>query len=146
MSFDDLPDDWPDLPLDTPGVGVDVADLVVGVADRESGCLGFLLTDDRCRLVQPLVVCDVPDDADPTVVAGPLDAALAMVREHGGSLGFVRGRDGSMLVTDGDRAWHEAVLAACRRAEVPVIGAWLATPAVVRPYPAALAGRHVIAS
>jgi hypothetical protein len=146
MSFDDLPDDWPDLPLDTPGVGADVADLVVGIADRENGCLGFLLTDDQGRLAQPLVVGGVSDDAEPAVVAASLDAILAPVRDRGGSLGFVRGRPGSVLLTDGDRAWHEAVLDACRHADVPVIGAWLATPAVVRPFPAALTGQDVIAS
>jgi hypothetical protein len=137
MSFEDLPDDWPDLPLDTPGLGADVADLVVGIADRETGCLGLLLTDGRARLVQPLVLGAVGDDAEPAVVLASLDAVLAPLRAHGGGLGFVRGRPGSMLLTAGDRGWHEAVLATARRAEVRLVGAWLATPAVVRPFPAA---------
>jgi len=146
MSFDDLPDNWSDLALDTPGLGADVADLVVGLADRESGCIGLLLTDAEHRLVQPMVLGGVPDDAGPGSVSGRLDDVLRLVRELGGALGFVRGRPGSVLLTDGDRRWHEAVLAACHRQGVPLFGAWLATPAVVRPFPAALSETDVVAS
>jgi hypothetical protein len=144
MSFDDLPENWSDLPLDSPGLGADVADLVVGLADRESGCIGLLLTDADRVLVQPMVVGEVPADGGDESVAGRLDTVLRLVRELGGALGFVRGRPGSVLLTDADRRWHEAVLTACRRHEVPLFGAWLATPSGVRPFPAALA--EVLAS
>ncbi len=146
MSFDDLPHDWSDLPLDTPGLGADVADLVVGVADRESGCIALLLTDARLRLVHPMVVTEVPEDGGHASVPGHLDTVLQLQRELGGALGAVRGRPGSFLLTDADRRWHEAVLAACRRHDVPLFGAWLATPDVVRPFPAALGQADVIAS
>jgi hypothetical protein len=146
MSFDDLPDNWTDLPLDTPGLGADVADLVVGVADRESGCLGLLLTDERRRLLQPLVVGGVTDGIDPDDIATRLESVLLLLREVGGALVFVRGRDGAILVTDADRRWLEVVLAACQRHEVPLIGAWLATPSGVRPFPAGLAEQDVLAS
>ncbi len=146
MSFDDLPDDWSDLPLDGPGVGADVADLVVGIADRETGCIGLLLTDSRLRLVHPMVVAEVPDDGGHESVPGHLDTVLGLLRELGGALGFVRGRPGSVFLTDADRRWHEAVLSACRRHDVPLFGAWLATPDVVRPFPAAPREADVVAS
>ena len=143
MSFDDLPDDWSDLPLDTPGLGADVADLFVGVAAREAGAVAVLLTDDDRRLVQPVVLDDVPDDADPQRLVPFLDELARMLHGTGGGLVFVRGRDGSVLLTDADRRWHEAVLAACRRGGLRLDGAYLATPAIVRPFPAALTEQDV---
>ena len=145
MSFEDLPDQWSDLPLDTPGLGADVADLFVGVAAREAGAVAVLLTDDERRLVQPVVVDDVPDDADPTEVVPLLDGISEMLRETGGGMVFVRGREGSVLLTDADRRWHEVVLAACRRGGVRLDGAYLATPATVRAFPAALSEHDVVA-
>jgi hypothetical protein len=52
---------------------------------------------------------------------------------------FVRGRSGSVLLTDVDRRWHEAVLGSCRSAGVRLLGAFLATPATVRSFPEPLA-------
>jgi hypothetical protein len=146
MSFEHLPENWSDLPLDTPGLAADVADLVVGIGDRESGCTGLLVTDGERRLLQPMVVGEVPDEGGHESVAGRLDSVLSLVRGLGGALGVVRGRPGPVLLTDADRRWHEAVLAACRRHEVPLLGAWLATPEAVRPFPAALSEADVIAS
>lgn len=146
MSFDDLPDQWSDLPLDTPGLGADVADLFVGTAARAAGAVAVLLTDDERRLLQPVVIDDVPDDADPTAMVPLLDGLAGMLRETGGGLVFVRGRAGSVLLTDADRRWHEVVLSACRRGEVRLDGAYLATPATVRPFPAALTEQDVVAS
>ena len=47
----------------------------------------------------------------------------------------MRGRDGSVLVTDADRRWHQVAIDACRVAGIPLVGAFLATPAVVRAFP-----------
>ena len=46
-----------------------------------------------------------------------------------------RGRSGSILLTDTDRAWHQALIEVCRRHGVPLLGTFLATPAAVRPFP-----------
>ena len=135
MTFDDLPENWPDLPLDTPGLAADVADLFVGHADRERGCVALLLAGPDLRMLTPLVVSDVPPDADPTMV-GPLLRGLGP--ELGAALGglvFVRGRPGSVLLTDADREWHEVVLGACEESGMRLVGAFLATPAVVRAFP-----------
>ena len=135
MSFDNLPETWSTLPLDDPHLLADVVDLVVGEADRAGGCVGLLLLDDALRLSQPCVVGDVPVDADPGLFLPFLDQVAAMVADAGGAVVFVRGRDGSRLLTDADRAWHEAVVAGCRTAGVRLLGAYVAAPGGVRPYP-----------
>ena len=139
MSFDDLPDNWAELPLDTPGLGADVADLVVGHHDRVGGCLGLVLTGADLTMVQPAVVNDVDDTVQPEELRGFLVQLCRMVGENGGALLFVRGRDGSVLVTDADRRWHQVATDACRAAGIPLVGAFLATPAVVRAFPEPLA-------
>jgi hypothetical protein len=135
MSFDDLPDNWADLPLDTPGLAADVADLVVGHRDRVGGCLGLVLTGDDLTMVQPAVVNDVDDTVQPEELRGFLVRLCHMVAEKGGALLFVRGRDGSVLITDSDRRWHQVAIDACRVAGIPLVGAFLATPGVVRAFP-----------
>ena len=40
------------------------------------------------------------------------------------------------LLTDSDRRWHQMAIDACRVGRVPLVGAFLATPAVVRSFPA----------
>jgi hypothetical protein len=138
MTFDDLPDHWSDLPLDTAGLAADVADLFVSVADRESGCVALLLTDAERRLAQPLVIHDVAPDADPQPLAGFLTQLSATLRAARGAVVLVRGRPGGVLLTEADRRWHDLVLSTCRREQVPVLGAFLATPAVVRAFPGAV--------
>ena len=136
MSFDDLPSNWPDLPLDSPSLAADVADLVVGVGDRVGGCVGLVLTGDDLTMGQPAVVSDVDDSVDPDEFRPFLVQLCSMVGETGGALLFVRGRDGSVLFTDTDRRWHQVALDACRLAGIPLLGAFLATPAAVRSFPA----------
>ena len=138
MSFDDLPDNWADLPLDTPGLAADVADLVVGHRDRVGGCIGLVLTGADLTMGQPAVVNDVDDSVQPDEFRPFLDQLCRMVAETGGALLFVRGRDGSVLLTDSDRRWHQLAIDACRAAGVSLVGAFLATPAVVRSFPAPL--------
>ena len=136
MSFDDLPSNWPDLPLDSPSLAADVADLVVGVRDRVGGCIGLVLTGDDLTMGQPAVVSDVDHSVDPDEFRPFLHQLCGMVGETGGALLFVRGRDGSVLFTDTDRRWHQVALDACRLADIPLVGAFLATPAAVRSFPA----------
>lgn len=135
MSFEDLPQTWNDQPLDDRGRIADVVDLFVGHADREGGCLCFLVLDDGLRLVQPCLVDGVAADADPGFAEHFLDSLLTMVAETGGALVFARGRSGSVLFTDADRRWHDAVHAACRAHDVRLAAAFLATPATVRAFP-----------
>ena len=135
MTFDDLPENWADLPLDTPGLAADVADLFVGHADRERGCVALLLAGPDLRMLTPLVVSDVPPDADPTMVAPAPARARTRAGGRPGRAGVRPGRPGSVLLTDADREWHEVVLGACEESGMRLVGAFLATPAVVRTFP-----------
>jgi hypothetical protein len=139
MSFDDLPENWPELPLDTSGLAADVADLVVSARERDAGCLALLLTHADLTMAQPCVVSDLPADAEPDELAPFLAQLASMLASTGGALVFVRGRSGSVLLTDVDRRWHEAVVGSCRSAGVRLLGAFLATPATVRSFPEPLA-------
>ena len=135
MTFEDLPDNWSDLPLDTPGLAADVADLVVGYRDRIGGCIGLVLTRADLTMAQPAVVSDLDDSVPPEQLGPFLGQLAAMVSEAGGALVFVRGRDGSVLLSDTDRRWHQLVLEVCRARGVRLVGAFLATPATVRSFP-----------
>ena len=135
MSFDDLPDNWADLPLDTPGLAADVADLVVGHRDRLGGCIGLVLAGPDLTMAQPAVINDVDDTVRPDDLRPSLSHVCDLVAEVGGALLFVRGRDGSVLLTDTDRRWHQLVLEVCRASRVRLLGAFLATPATVRSFP-----------
>ncbi|WP_392542888.1 hypothetical protein [Oryzobacter telluris] len=146
MSFDDLPPNWSDLPLDTPGLASDLADLFVGHADREGGCVAFLLAGPDLTLAQPVVIGDVPADADPAVIAPFLAHFGPDLGEAVSGLVFVRGRPGSALLTDSDRQWHETVLEACRTSGLRLVGAFLATASTVRSFPAPLMAADELAS
>ncbi|QNN48541.1 hypothetical protein H9L10_09420 [Phycicoccus endophyticus] len=144
MTFEDLPDTWAAQPLEDPGLAADVVDLLVGHADRLDGCLCLLLLDHDLRLVQPLMVAEVGPERDPWGAREGLLAVLAPL-DIGGVLG-ARGRDGSVLLTDTDRQWHEMLLDVCRHAEVPLLGAYLATPGTVRAFPPPLGAFGDVAS
>ena len=146
MSFETLPENWPALPLDDPALAADVVDLIVGEEDRAGGCVGLLLLDDTLRLAQPFLVGEVPEDADSARFAAFVEHLAPMLTENAGALVFARGRPGSLLLTDGDRSWHESVVDACRRAHVRLVGAYLATPSGVRTYPEPLAAGETLAS
>ncbi len=137
MTFHDLPENWSDLPLDTPGLAADVADLVVGDQDRLAGCVGLVLVQPDLTMGQPYVISDVDArTGSPEELRPFLDALCGVLAETERALLFVRGREGSVLVTDSDRCWHQVAIDSCRRAGVRLVGAFLATPAAVRSFPA----------
>lgn len=137
MSFDDLPENWSDLPLDSPGLAADVADLVVSHRDRSGGCVGLILTGPDLRMSQPCVVNEVDESVEPDEFSPFLRQLSRMVADTGGSMIFVRGRTGSVLLSDADRRWHQVAIDACRGGGAPLLGAFLATPSTVRAFPAA---------
>lgn len=147
MSLDDLPPNWPHLPLDTPGLAGDVADLVVSHVDRVAGCVALVLTGADLTMGQPAVIDHVDDSVSPDQLRPVLDHLCGLLVETGGAMVFVRGRDGSVRFTDVDRRWHQEAVDACHRARVPLLGAFLATPAAVRAFPEPLsAAVHGVAS
>lgn len=138
MSFDDLPENWTDQTVDDPARAGDIIDLIVGDRDRDVGCLGFVLLDHQRRPVQPIVIGEVTEDVDAREFVESFDTILAHLDGGLGGIIFARGRPGSVLLTDGDRRWHQVVIDGCRARRVPLVGAFLATPSTVRSYPGGL--------
>lgn len=115
-----------------PEVANDALEAFLDPDDLIAGGLAFLFCDDDGRLMQPILVADVPDptshDEQWTAMrwavglcemvgddhSGPLGLILALVREDGG-------------VCDDDRAWHQVALEACAEAAVPLIGVHVVT-------------------
>jgi hypothetical protein len=127
MTFDDLPQRASEIPLTDPVAAGDVIDLILGEADRAGGCIGLMICDHAGRGLQPLVLNDVPEDADPADLVRLLDLVLPLVRESGGSILLGRGRPHGARPTDADREWHEAGIDACRKAGVRLLGFHVAT-------------------
>ena len=60
MDYASLPPDWPTRPLTDPEIAAAVVDLCTPVRDRHSSMLGMLLCHPNGRLMQPVLVTDVP--------------------------------------------------------------------------------------
>lgn len=134
MSFDDLPANANQLPL-TGQLGADVIDLIILDEDRAAGCVGLMLCDSEDRAIQPVVLKDVPDDADPAEFATLLDLVLPLVAATDGSVIIGRGRPRGTRPTDSDRTWHEQAIRSCREHGVRLLGFHLATGDGVFPLP-----------
>ena len=135
MSFDDLPDDLYSVPLTDPVVQADVIDLVLGLEVRHGGSVALMVCDSLDRGIQPIVVTDIPDSADPAPLGDLLDLLLPMVGEDHGAVLVGRGRSRSLVPTDRDRAWHQCTIDACHRHGVRLLGFYLATPRGVEAMP-----------
>ena len=136
MTFDDLPDHASAIPVEDERFAADLVDLFVGHRSRIRGCVLLGIGDVDGRIRQPVVVDDVPIGADPDRLA---DIVELLSREFGlPTLLFARGRTGSPVATDADRAWHQAVIDACRRHDIRLLGAFVATPDDVVALPAPL--------
>jgi hypothetical protein len=135
MSFHDLPTDWERRSLTDPVLAADVLDLLVSDADRRRGGAMLLITDDE-RLAQPLFleIAHPVSPADRETATTRL-AWIAAQLDIGAGLVVALVREAGAFLTDDDRAWHEATLAACRSHEVPLLGMFLVTRHVVRPFP-----------
>ena len=127
MTFEDLPDRANEIPLTDPVVAGDVIDLLIGEADRAGGCLAVMICDREDRGVQPVLVGDVPEDADPGGLVNLLRAITPLLRESDGSVLVGRGRAHGVRATDADREWHEATIATCRAAGLRLLGFHVAT-------------------
>ena len=127
----ELPEELSTLALDDPLAQSDAVDLLLSADDRRSGALALLVCDSSDRLVQPVVVADVPDEAEPQRLVALLDLLFPVLAEDHGSVLFARGRSRGLSASDLDRSWHQAVIDAARRHGVRLLGFHLATPAGV---------------
>jgi hypothetical protein len=127
MTFEDLPNDVRNLPLTDHRVAADVIDLLIGDGDRRAGCVALMVCDEEHRGIMPIVLSDVPHDADLGALVTLLDLLLPLVVERGGSLLMGRGRPGCGVPTDVDRAWHQQTIESCRAHGVRLLGFHVAT-------------------
>lgn len=117
---------------------VDEIDRLVRREDRADGCLVLVVRDvDGEVRSPPLCIGEVSETADPARLVGFLGHLARTLRASGGTVVFVRGRPGPPFLTDADRRWHEAARAGLAGDGPELLrGAYLATPDVVRPFPA----------
>lgn len=128
MSYHDLPPNVRELPLTDPVLAADVVDLVLSHEDRRGGCLGLMVCDEADRGIQPIVLTDVPEDADIEALAQLLDMALPPIGRDDGAVLVARGRRRGLTPNDTDRAWHQRVIDGCRVHGVRLLGYHVATP------------------
>ena len=118
--------------LSDPDVANAALESFVDEDDRMNGGLAFLFCDRDGRLMQPVLVADVPKPASQEQRwsamrwatglcemvsdehSGPLGLLLAVVREEG-------------PVCDEDREWHQVALDACAEVDAPFIGMHVVT-------------------
>ena len=127
MTFEDLPPRASKIPLSDRRVAADVIDLIIGDTDRATGCVGLMICDSEHRGLQPLVLHDIPADAEASGLAQLLKLVLPLVRENDGSVLIGRGRPRGRVPDDVDRAWHQRTIDLCEEAGVPLLGFYLAT-------------------
>lgn len=127
MTFEDLPPRASEIPLTDRRVAADVIDLIIGDTDRATGCVGLMICDSEHRGVQPLVLHDIPADADASGLAQLLRLILPLVTDNRGSVLIGRGRPRGSAPDDVDRAWHHCAIDLCSEAGVPLLGFYLAT-------------------
>ena len=127
MTFEDLPQNVKDIPLTDRRLAADVIDLLISEEDRAGGCVGLMVCDEEHRGILPIVLSDVPHNADVDALTTLLDLILPLVVERGGSLLMGRGRPGGGVPTDVDRTWHQQTIDSCRAHGVPLLGFHVAT-------------------
>jgi hypothetical protein len=129
MTFQDLPADWPTMPLTDPRITDDVLDLLVSARDRDLGAIHVLMCDPGDRLVQPCVVDDVNGPRAGLTqfeIIDPIAGALRHIEPDGSLLVAIARRRG-LVITDDDRAWHQAAIDACRDSGVRLLGVHVVT-------------------
>jgi hypothetical protein len=127
MTFRDLPGDIRNLPLTDPTLAADVVDLILGDEARAGGAIAFMLCDHEDRGMQPVVLTDVPQEADSRGMQQLLDHLLPIVAEAEGAVLIGRGRRRGLTPTDADREWHELAISGCAAHGVRLLGYYLAS-------------------
>lgn len=141
MEFTDLPRNWDDYDLRTGDLATGVIDLFLDIPTREAGCLLLLFLDGEGRLLAPVVLDEVPQDATPEPLLAMLEEVTS--EEHQG-LGVIvaLGRLGAPFSTPQDRAWANALREMLMTSQgCRLRGFYLATPSHIRELVLGAAGR-----
>ena len=114
--------------------------LLLDLVDVASGALLLELCDADRRPVVPVLVTDLPATSSAHEVVGRwLHGVADQLGGEAISIVMARARPGQSFVVDHDRAWHDAVLAACGQASMTLLHAFVVTPHAVIPFPRPMA-------
>lgn len=129
-------------PLHTENDAVEHLEAVLALEDIVEGCLVLILCDPIDDHLQPIataILGELPPDLPPQSVCAEWVGALA---GHGGvppSVVFGRARAGRSYLLDEDRAWRDAVDAACREHGLTLEAAFVVTQHATIAFPGPLA-------
>lgn len=132
MDYASLPPDWPTRPLTDPEIAAAVVDLCTPVRDRHASLLGMLLCHPNGRLMQPVLVTDVPRRLPRVEKARTLRSLLGGAKSCGASVVLTIGSRNGALTGD-VAAWLAEARTACEELTVPLLGVYLASGAGVHP-------------
>ena len=127
MTFEDLPPRASEIPLTNRRVAADVIDLIISDADRVTGCVALVICDAEDRGIQPVLLHDVPPDADSSGFAQLLNMLLPLVADNDGRSSSAAADRMAPLPNDVDRAWHQLAIDRCADHMVDLLGFYLAT-------------------
>ena len=115
VAFTDLPDDWPTRPLTEPQLVADVLDLLVSEADRAAGAILIALCDGERRLLQPMIIGELPARAASGDCADMVEPLLGELAAQGlaAAVLVALARPGDPTIGPGDQRWRAAVERAC---------------------------------
>lgn len=133
-------DSFERAPVENEEDAAELVRLLLDLDDIASGALLFVLCDADRRPTVPVLVTDLPATSSAHEVVGRWLHGVAEQLDVE-SLGIVlaRARPGQSFVVDHDRAWHEAVLAACEQSSMTLLHAFVVTPHAVIPFPRPMA-------
>lgn len=132
--------DWTTRSLADPALAQTLLDLFVTERDRAAGALAALLCSAEGQLLQPVLLTDLDLGAPPRDRRLVLDCLGAWCRADPGGEALpvvVALVHPEPHVTDQDRSWHQSVIEHCRRAAIPLLGAYVVVPGRVHPLPGA---------
>ena len=137
MTFRDLPKDIAQRPLINEKLVADLLDLLIGDRDRRDGCLLIVVCDNESRLVQPIVITEMPGRPDLQVIESAVAIVVASMveSEPDGALLVALGRRSGLSITADDQAWVQAIERGCQ-GRVRLLGVHVVTSEGSRPVPA----------
>ncbi len=120
MTFEDLPPRANEIPLTNRRVAADVIDLIISDANRAAGCVAVMICDSEHRGIQPIVLHDVPPDAEAGGFASCSTCCCRSCRERRWGP-HRRGRRHGTAPNDPDRSWHQMAIDRCSDHEVALL-------------------------
>lgn len=127
MTYHDVPKNVSELSLDDDKtLAADVVDLCCPPDARRTGALTILICDDEGRLLQPVVIDQVPHHVDASAGARILQHVLQVPGPNSSAIVAIC-RPGA-FTTDNDRAWQVLAVEQCLALGVRLIGTYVVTP------------------